>query len=247
MAGSNCTQQERYNTHQGRETHPRGNQSNAHTDTHTHTKTCTQTYHISTQHPFIVSLHYAFQTDGKLYLILEYLSGGELFALLEKEGVFLEDPARQDKSVHCTSLCNPFVFSFYLGEIVLALEHLHANGIIYRWACVPVKVIGWLTFVTGTWSQRTSCWMGKVMLCWLTLVWAKNPSMGMQPPIHSVAQLNTCEYIDVDINTHTHTYTEHIIISALLGLQRYCREQVMGRPWIGGAWAPSCTTCSPAR
>lgn len=48
------------------------------------------------QHPFIVSLHYAFQTDGKLYLILEYLSGGELFALLEKEGVFLEDPARQD-------------------------------------------------------------------------------------------------------------------------------------------------------
>ena len=67
------------------------------------------------KHPFIVSLHYAFQTDGKLYLILEYLSGGELFALLEKEGVFLEDPA-----------------SFYLGEIVLALEHLHANGIIYR-------------------------------------------------------------------------------------------------------------------
>lgn len=36
--------------------------------THTHT-------HYSLQHPFIVDLLYAFQTDGKLYLILEYLSG----------------------------------------------------------------------------------------------------------------------------------------------------------------------------
>ena len=66
-------------------------------------------------HPFIVNLHYAFQTDGKLYLILQYLSGGELFALLEKEGIFLEDIA-----------------SFYLAQITLALEHLHYHGIIYR-------------------------------------------------------------------------------------------------------------------
>jgi len=34
---------------------------------------------------------YAFQTKGKLYLILEYLSGGELFMHLEREGIFLED------------------------------------------------------------------------------------------------------------------------------------------------------------
>jgi p70 ribosomal S6 kinase len=67
------------------------------------------------KHPSIVSLHYAFQTNHKLYLILEYLSGGELFTLLEREGVFLEDTA-----------------SFYLGEITLALGHLHRNGIIYR-------------------------------------------------------------------------------------------------------------------
>ncbi|CAI8015167.1 Ribosomal protein S6 kinase beta-2 [Geodia barretti] len=67
------------------------------------------------KHPSIVSLHYAFQTHHKLYLILEYLSGGELFTLLEREGVFLEDSA-----------------SFYLGEITLALGHLHSNGIIYR-------------------------------------------------------------------------------------------------------------------
>lgn len=69
----------------------------------------------SIKHPFIVDLIYAFQTDNKLYLILEYLSGGELFALLEQEGIFMEDTA-----------------SFYLGEIILALEHLHKEGIIYR-------------------------------------------------------------------------------------------------------------------
>ncbi|XP_070573266.1 ribosomal protein S6 kinase beta-1-like [Ptychodera flava] len=67
------------------------------------------------KHPFIVDLFYAFQTGEKLYLILEYLSGGELFMHLEREGIFLEDVA-----------------CFYLSEIVLALEHLHEQGIIYR-------------------------------------------------------------------------------------------------------------------
>ncbi|KAF7634402.1 Ribosomal protein S6 kinase [Meloidogyne graminicola] len=65
--------------------------------------------------PFICDLQYAFQTGGKLYLILEYLSGGELFMHLEREGIFLEDTA-----------------GFYLAEIVVALEHLHKQGIIYR-------------------------------------------------------------------------------------------------------------------
>lgn len=67
------------------------------------------------KHPFIVDLKYAFQTGGKLYLILEYLSGGELFMHLEREGIFLEESA-----------------CFYLSEIILALEHLHIQGIIYR-------------------------------------------------------------------------------------------------------------------
>lgn len=65
--------------------------------------------------PFICDLQYAFQTGGKLYLILEYLSGGELFMHLEREGIFMEDTA-----------------AFYLAEIVVALEHLHRQGIIYR-------------------------------------------------------------------------------------------------------------------
>lgn len=69
----------------------------------------------SVKNPFVVDLIYAFQTDGKLYLILEYLSGGELFMQLEREGIFMEDMA-----------------SFYLAEILLGLEHLHLEGIIYR-------------------------------------------------------------------------------------------------------------------
>ena len=36
---------------------------------------------------------YAFQTGHKLYLILEYLPGGELFMQLEREGIFMEDTA----------------------------------------------------------------------------------------------------------------------------------------------------------
>nr|XP_046161359.1 ribosomal protein S6 kinase beta-1-like isoform X1 [Oncorhynchus gorbuscha] len=67
------------------------------------------------KHPFIVDLIYAFQTGGKLYLILEYLSGGELFMQLEREGILVEDKA-----------------CFYLAEISMALGHLHQKGIIYR-------------------------------------------------------------------------------------------------------------------
>jgi len=67
------------------------------------------------KHPFIVQLIYAFQAANKVYLILEYLSGGELFMQLQKERMLMEDTA-----------------IFYLSQIVLALEHLHTNGIIYR-------------------------------------------------------------------------------------------------------------------
>jgi p70 ribosomal S6 kinase len=52
-----------------------------------------KTSYFSIQCPFIVDLIYAFQTGGKLYLILEYLSGGELFMQLEREGIFMDDMA----------------------------------------------------------------------------------------------------------------------------------------------------------
>jgi len=66
-------------------------------------------------HPFIVSLKYSFQTADKLYLVLDYLCGGELFTHLSSVDHFTEDRTR-----------------FYAAQIVLALGHLHQNGIIYR-------------------------------------------------------------------------------------------------------------------
>lgn len=68
------------------------------------------------RHPFVVKLYYAFQDHEKLYLILEYAQGGELFTHLAMERMFSEETA-----------------SFYMAEMVLALEHLHCNvGVIYR-------------------------------------------------------------------------------------------------------------------
>ncbi|KAG1714895.1 Ribosomal protein S6 kinase alpha-2 [Nymphon striatum] len=66
-------------------------------------------------HPFVVRLHYAFQTEGKLYLILDFLRGGDLFTRLSKEVMFTEEDVK-----------------FYLAELALALDHLHGLGIIYR-------------------------------------------------------------------------------------------------------------------
>lgn len=68
------------------------------------------------RHPFVVKLFYAFQDHEKLYLILEYAQGGELFHHLAMERMFSEEVA-----------------AFYMAEIVLALEHLHHNvRVIYR-------------------------------------------------------------------------------------------------------------------
>jgi len=60
-------------------------------------------------------LHYAFQTPEKLYFVIDFLNGGELFYHLRREQRFSEERAK-----------------FYAAEILLALECLHKNNIIYR-------------------------------------------------------------------------------------------------------------------
>ncbi|KAG8268610.1 Ribosomal protein S6 kinase alpha-2 [Homalodisca vitripennis] len=70
---------------------------------------------VDVRHPFIVRLHYAFQTEGKLYLILDFLRGGDLFTRLSKEVMFTEEDVK-----------------FYLAELALAVDHIHSLGIIYR-------------------------------------------------------------------------------------------------------------------
>lgn len=80
------------------------------------TKTERQILESVNRHPFVVKLYYAFQDQEKLYLILEYGQGGELFTHLNTEKMFAEPVA-----------------AFYMAEMVLALSHLHDTlGVIYR-------------------------------------------------------------------------------------------------------------------
>ncbi|RDA91755.1 hypothetical protein CP533_4786 [Ophiocordyceps camponoti-saundersi (nom. inval.)] len=65
--------------------------------------------------PFIVGLKFSFQTPSELYLVTDYMSGGELFWHLQKEGRFDERRAK-----------------FYIAELILAIQHLHNNDIVYR-------------------------------------------------------------------------------------------------------------------
>ena len=69
----------------------------------------------TTESPFIVGLKFSFQTPSDLYLVTDFMSGGELFWHLQKEGRFKEDRAK-----------------FYIAELILALKHLHTSDIVYR-------------------------------------------------------------------------------------------------------------------
>ena len=66
-------------------------------------------------HQFLVSLVYAFQTPEKIYFVMEFMKGGELYQHLIKLTRFSEKQAK-----------------FYTACIVLALGHLHNNDFIYR-------------------------------------------------------------------------------------------------------------------
>jgi serine/threonine protein kinase len=82
-----------------------------------------QVNHIKTErkimelidHPFIVKLIYAFQTSQKLYMVMDYCPGGELFYHIQRVERFNEEAVK-----------------FYGAQLVLALDHLHKNNIIYR-------------------------------------------------------------------------------------------------------------------
>lgn len=74
---------------------------------------------------WITRLQFAFQDRENLYLIMEYLPGGDLLGLMIRQGAFDEELAR-----------------FYLAEIALALNALHSLGFVHRgeWLCFVVQV-----------------------------------------------------------------------------------------------------------
>ena len=70
---------------------------------------------VEVRHPFIVQLHWTFQTRSSLYFVLEFCAGGELFYHLSKKGRFDAETAK-----------------FYFSEVLLGLEYLHSKNILYR-------------------------------------------------------------------------------------------------------------------
>jgi len=66
-------------------------------------------------HPFIAQLQFAFQDTKKLYLVTEFMQGGELFFHIKRRTGFKEVSAK-----------------LYMSQIFLAIDYLHKNGYIYR-------------------------------------------------------------------------------------------------------------------
>ena len=65
--------------------------------------------------PFIVNMHYAFQDNDNLYLIMDLLNGGDLRYHISRHKKFSEEQTR-----------------FFISCIILALEYIHGNNVIHR-------------------------------------------------------------------------------------------------------------------
>lgn len=70
---------------------------------------------VKTNHPFLVSAYYAFQTPEKIFLVLDYMCGGDMFTRIRDENRFSEESVK-----------------LYAAEIALGLGHLHKLGYVYR-------------------------------------------------------------------------------------------------------------------
>ena len=70
---------------------------------------------LSTRQPFLTGLFCSFQTKERLFLIMEYVNGGDLMFQIQRSRKFDESRAR-----------------FYASEVTLALMFLHRHGVIYR-------------------------------------------------------------------------------------------------------------------
>lgn len=70
-------------------------------------------------HPFVVSLEYAFQSSNSLFLVMEFCQGGDLYQHMHSKPI---------GSRHFAEAAAKFI----VAELVLALGHLHESDIVYR-------------------------------------------------------------------------------------------------------------------
>lgn len=70
---------------------------------------------VKAKNPWVVELKFSFQDERHLYLIMEFLQGGDLMTLLMRKDILTEDESR-----------------FYIGETVAAIETIHNLNYIHR-------------------------------------------------------------------------------------------------------------------
>lgn len=83
-------------------------------------------------HPFLVGLEYSFQDSEKLYFVTHFMKGGDLFQHLKRERRFVEArlPLHLLNQIYikfCTLRAK-----FYAASVLLGIEHLHSQNIVYR-------------------------------------------------------------------------------------------------------------------
>lgn len=84
------------------------------------------------KHPFLITLWGTFQDSKNLYMVMDFVEGGELFSLLRKSQVGLPFFLIYLKYAESDQRFPNPVAKFYAAEVTLALEYLHSKQIIYR-------------------------------------------------------------------------------------------------------------------
>ena len=67
------------------------------------------------EHPFLVGMEYLFQNDMRLYFVMPFIRGGELYKIYQAQKRFEEPQVK-----------------FYAAQMIMAIGYLHSKGIVHR-------------------------------------------------------------------------------------------------------------------